>query len=249
MQPSLASHPDVQARAAREPALARATSYVPLASATSQTWVANALANLDTLLDDHCQCELKAASNALALIGRHPGKDDLVHRLAALAREEMQHYHQVREALKERGQAPTRPRPSPYLKGLSRERLGHEFALLDDLLVCALVEARSCERFVTLAEGLREREGRPGVDAGAADVLQDRDLALFYATLARSESGHAGLFVDLARRHFPSVLVDRELERRASLEARVLAEIPLTPRMHGGNGRPGLDISRGGAIM
>jgi tRNA-(ms[2]io[6]A)-hydroxylase len=110
---------------------------------------------------------------------------------------------------------------------MSAERLGSPYNLLDDLIVGALVEARSCERFLSLAHGL---------DRGLVEVGDAAELSGFYAALARSESGHATLFLDLAAAHFPAELVDRELHRRLALEERVLAEIPLSPRMHGGNG-------------
>lgn len=211
----------------KHPSLERATNLVPLRSRTSDAWVDHALTHIDRLLDDHCQCELKAASNALALVGRNPEKDSLVAAMSALAREEMQHYRQVRRTLLSRGGSLTRPIPSPYLKGVNAERLGGSAALLDDLMVAALVEARSCERFVRLAEGLRD----------ARVPVEDADsLAELYETLARSESGHATLFVDLAREFYSREEVARELERRATLEAEVLAGIEVTPRMHGGNG-------------
>jgi len=209
------------------PSLERATDLVPLRSRTTDVWVDAALGRIDRLLDDHCQCELKAASNALALVGRNPEKDTLVTAMSALAREEMQHYRQVRRVLLDRGGTPTRPLPSPYLKGINAERLGGDEALLDDLVVAALVEARSCERFVRLAEGLRA--GRVVVDDADA-------LAGLYESLARSESGHATLFVDLAREYYGDAPVARELPRRARLEAEVLARIDVTPRMHGGHG-------------
>ncbi len=200
---------------------------VPLRGATSERWVRHALANLNELLDDHCQCELKAASNALALIGRNPNREKLVQHLAGLCREEMRHYRQVRDVLQTRGGTLTRPMPSPYLKAVNRERMGSEHALLDDLMVAALVEARSCERFVSLAWGLREF---------APDVPQAEDLAALYAGLAQSESGHAFLFVELAREYYPTDLVETELTRRVVIEENALREIPITARMHGGNG-------------
>jgi len=206
--------------------LQRAETKVPLRTATSEAWTHLALTHVDQLLDDHTQCELKAASNALAIVGRNPGKDELVGNLMGLAREEMQHYRQVRQELIGRGGEPTRPLPSPYLKGVSADRLGSPYNLLDDLVVGALVEARSCERFVSLAHGL---------ERGLVDVSDGKDLGAFYGNLARSESGHATLFLDLARLYFPTELVDRELERRLDLEARVLDSIAMTPRMHGGN--------------
>ena len=121
----------------------------------------------------------------------------------------------------------TRPMPSPYLKALNAARLGGSEALLDDLMVAAIVEARSCERFVRLAEGLR---------AGRVEVESADALGELYEGLARSESGHAQLFVDLAEEFYESSVVARELDRRAGLDAAALATIELSPRMHGGNG-------------
>jgi tRNA-(ms[2]io[6]A)-hydroxylase len=138
----------------------------------------------------------------------------------------MQHYRLVRAELLRRGGRPTRPLPNPYVKGLGRERKGQEFALLDDLMVAALIEARSCERFVRLHRGL-EDDGCPVDDAAG--------LAGFYDRLARSESGHAHLFVQLAETLFEPQVVLEELTRRCEIEARVLEELPVSARMHGGH--------------
>jgi tRNA-(ms[2]io[6]A)-hydroxylase len=219
---TLVSHPEVQAIAAEEAPLDVVIRSVPLQSATAGAWVDAALAAPLELLDDHAQCELKAASNALAMVGRFPEYDQLVRKLSALAREEMIHYRMVRERLLARGGRPTRPLPNPYVKGLGSQRKGGDFALLDDLLVGALIEARSCERFVALYRGLREREG-------------DGELAAFYERLARSESGHANLFLGLAGSVFDPGLVQAELWRRCAIEAETLASLPVTPRMHGGH--------------
>ena len=222
---------DISSRAAAAPPLARATSAVPLLSATRDVWVRAALSAPLELLDDHCQCELKAASNALALVGRNPEHDDLVKAMSALSKEEMVHYRIVRKQLLDRGGKVTRPLANPYVKGLGRERLGGGFSLLDDLVVAALVEARSCERFVALASGLERFTELP--------VERREELASLYARLAQSESGHARLFVELAEGVFEPALVARELERRAGIEAKVLEEIPVTARMHGGHGSGG----------
>lgn len=219
---TLTSHPDVQAIAAEEAPLEVVVRSVPLQSATARAWVDAALAAPLELLDDHAQCELKAASNALAIVGRFPEYDALVKQLAALAREEMIHYRMVRERLMQRGGTPTRPLPNPYVKGLGSQRKGGDFSLLDDLLVGALIEARSCERFVALYRGIRERDG-------------DEELATFYERLARSESGHARLFLGLAESVFEPDLVRTELWRRCAIEAETLDSLPVTPRMHGGH--------------
>jgi tRNA-(ms[2]io[6]A)-hydroxylase len=199
---------------------------VPLRGPTREAWCAAAVADLDTLIEDHCQCELKAASNALALIGRNPEKEALVDRMRRLAEEELRHYSRIRELMAARGIAHRRPQPSPYLAGLLAAKRGGPYALLDLLVVSAIVEARSCERFVALAEALGSAEA----------VTEPESLAQTYLRLARAESGHAAVFVELAKAYYSAAEVDEELGRRLDVELEVLARIPITARMHGGHG-------------
>ena len=222
-------HPDPSTTTltAEEAVPARATELVPLGCPTRASWVRAALSDIPALLDDHAQCELKAATNALALIGRHPEHDALVRQMSSLAKEEMVHYRMVRQVLLDRGGSLSRPAPNPYMKGIGRDRLSGAFNLLDDLLVCALIEARSCERFVALVGGLRSFDD--------LDIADRDPLAAFYARLARSESGHATLFVHLAEQYFDPALVRRELLRRSEIEAATIETLPVTPRMHGGH--------------
>lgn len=206
--------------------LANRPRAVPLQASTSQSWCAAALADLPALLDDHAQCELKAASTALSLIARNPEREELVGRMLALSREELLHFRQVRDVMRRRGMRLRRPQRSPYVAGLAtlpRPRTDAQAGLLDALLTCALVEARSCERFQSLVRALQDR---------------DPELSQLYDSLARSESGHAHLFVELAELYFDPQQVQQELASRTAHEARVLGEIPVSPRMHGGNGRP-----------
>ncbi len=207
-------------------ALDRALRAVPLASSTSARWVQAATGDPSTLLEDHCQCELKAASNALAFMHRNPRKEELVQRMERLAREELEHYQLVRRLMARWKIEHRPPRRSPYMRGLAEARRGGGLALLDALLISAVVEARSCERFFALA----------GAFPTAGGALPGEELAKTYGNLARSESGHAWVFVELARRYHESSLVDEELRRWVLHEARVLDEVPLSPRMHGGNG-------------
>jgi tRNA-(ms[2]io[6]A)-hydroxylase len=197
---------------------------VPLQAATTAAWCEAALGDLPGLLDDHAQCELKAASTALALIARNPEREELVGRMMALAREELLHYRQVRDVMRRRGLRSRRPQRSPYLAGLStfpRARTDASAGLLDALLTCALVEARSCERFRSLVRVLQPSEP---------------ELSRLYDGLARSESGHAALFVELAKLYYPAQAVQTGLVERAGHEAEVLRRIPVSARMHGGNG-------------
>jgi len=205
-----------------EVALQRTLAAVPLASRSGDPWLSAVLANPLALLDDHAQCELKAAANALSMVARHPEHEILVRRMSSLAKEEMHHYRIVRHALLERGGTATRLAANPYMKEIGRGRLGGEFALLDDLVLAALIEARSCERFVVLASAL--------VGNSSSDVA----LSELYARLARSESGHARLFLDLARALFEEARVQTEVARRVTQESEVLRRLPATARMHGG---------------
>lgn len=239
-------------------ALERTLGIVPLRTRTSAAWLRIALNDLPTLLEDHRQCELKAAANALALIGRNPGKNVLVDRMQRLAKEELQHFQLLRELLAARSIEAQAPQRSPYMSGLHAGHRDPIPALLDALLISALVEARSCERFAALALGLRQHVPAADLrlDAPAADLRLDapaegleppaanpdprsENLAQIYENLARSESGHAATFLDLAKLYFEPRLVEEELARRLDLEAEILAEIPPSARMHGGNGPRG----------
>jgi tRNA-(ms[2]io[6]A)-hydroxylase len=206
--------------------LERVLRSVPLRERTRPAWCDAAMADLGTLLEDHCQCELKAASNALAMIGRNPEKDVLVERMQRLAREELQHYGQIRALMAERGIPHQRPQASPYLAGLQAAKRGGAYALMDLLLVSAIVEARSCERFLAIADALLE--AHPGPDG--------ETLAQTYLDLSRSESGHAAVFLELAKAYYEPAEVEAELQRRLEVEAQVLASVPVSARMHGGHG-------------
>jgi tRNA-(ms[2]io[6]A)-hydroxylase len=161
------------------------------------------------------------------MIGRNPEKDALVDRMQRLAREELEHYAQIRELMADRGIPHRRPQSSPYLAGLQATKLGGDRALMDLLVVSAIVEARSCERFLVLADALRDDE--PGAEG--------ETLAQMYLNLSRSESGHAAVFLELAKLYYSEDELEAELGRRLEVEAEVLASIPITARMHGGHGR------------
>ena len=148
---------------------------------TDDAWVEAALGNLDALLVDHAHCEMKAASNALSLAVRHGDRPELVDALTALAEEELAHFRRVHRLLVARGLPLGAPPIDPYAVELRRVAGGRTATLVDRLLVGALIEARSCERFRLLSER-----------------APDADLRAFYAELLASEAGHYRTFVDLA---------------------------------------------------
>ena len=183
---------------------------------TSQQWLEQALAHLDTVLLDHSHCERKAAGVALNLMFRYPAYAKLVRSLTAIAKEELEHFEQVNQILERRG-IPLRPLAAPpYGAGLNQQiRRTEPDRLLDSLLVCGLIEARSHERLGLL---------------GA--YCPDQELAKFYRTLMASEARHYGVYWLLATTEFERSVVDQRLEALAAIESQLLSELYPEPRMH-----------------
>jgi tRNA 2-(methylsulfanyl)-N6-isopentenyladenosine37 hydroxylase len=150
--------------------------------ATPQAWVERALADPEVLLLDHAACEQKAAATALSLMHRYAALERLVERMSRLAREELRHFEQVRAQMRRAGIHFRPLSASRYAAGLRASVRHTEPArLLDTLLVGALIEARSCERFALLAPRLPEPLGR------------------FYGGLLASEARHFEDYLLLAR--------------------------------------------------
>ncbi len=148
---------------------------------TPKAWLDEAINNLDVLMQDHANCEKKAASTAMNLMFRYSFFPDLQIKLAQLVREEMLHYEQVLELMAKRGQEWTGLRAGRYAGGLRKEIRTYEpEALIDVLVIGAFVEARSCERFYALA---------PRVDD---------ELGRYYRYLLKSESRHFEDYLALA---------------------------------------------------
>jgi tRNA-(ms[2]io[6]A)-hydroxylase len=193
-----------------------------LASTTDPRWGAQAREHLEEILLDHAHCEKKAASTAISLIFRYPERPALMVPLARLAREELAHFEEVIAAVRARGREYRRLAPSPYAARLMTAVRPHEPArLLDTLLCCALIEARSCERMQILA-----------------DVLDDPALVKLYRGLLACEARHFDSYVDLARRLelVPEPTLMARLAELAAHEAAVLQEDPGQIRLHSATG-------------
>jgi tRNA-(ms[2]io[6]A)-hydroxylase len=189
-----------------------------LASATDPAWIDRALASIDVILVDHAHCEKKAASTALGLIFRHPERKEIVAPLSRLAREELSHFEEVLDVLERRGVPFVKLPASPYAGELVKIVRDKDPArLLDTLLCCALIEARSCERMQILAEHLK-----------------DVELAKLYRGLLAAEARHHQEYVDLARDIglWSESEIKRRLAEIAAHEAAVIARAPTTPRLH-----------------
>jgi tRNA-(ms[2]io[6]A)-hydroxylase len=187
-----------------------------LASKTDPGWVKTALSDLDELLLDHAHCERKAAGMALRLMFRYPDQPFLHEPLSRLAREELAHYEEVLRALAARGGSIRRQRPSPYAGRLYHcVRSAEPERMVDTLLVCALIEARSCERFQLLA-----------------DAIDDPSLRALYKGLLASEARHHGSYLELAVQVSDESSARARLLELAKLEAEIIADPSPMVRMH-----------------
>lgn len=192
-----------------------------LKAATPMAWAEHAAREWRTLLVDHANCEKKAASTALALMFAYPEDRPLSMAMARLAREELRHFEQVQKLMQQLGVPMTRLAPGRYAGGLRKHLATAEPQRKIDLLLSgALIEARSCERFVVLAPLLRE------------------PLAEFYAGLAESERRHAGLYLDLALAALgpdgDEAAMQARLEELAAVEAALVTSPDTQFRFHSG---------------
>ena len=195
----------------------RATGESILRAATPRAWVTAACADLPTLLVDHSNCEKKAASTAMALIFAYPEDRALGVALSRLAREELKHFEQVERLMKKLDVPHVRLKPGRYASELRKLVRTHEpKRRLDLMIVHALIEARSCERFRLLAAKLPD---------------EVRDL---YAQLERSEARHFELYLEFAEREFEAAEIAERLEIIATREAELATSPDSELRFHSG---------------
>ena len=190
-----------------------------LGCATPDAWVEAALADQNTLLIDHANCEKKAAGTALNLMYRYISHTDLLNKMSRLAREELRHFEMVLAIMGKRGIEYEHVSPSRYAAGLRKGMRTHEPAkIVDTMIVGAIIEARSCERFAKIAPHL------------------DAELNGFYMSLLRSESRHYKDYLELALdfsdgpiddriAHF--IAADNELISSPDTELRFHSGIPI----------------------
>jgi len=183
---------------------------------TPTRWLEQVSRNLDELLLDHAHCEKKAAGVAMNLLFAYVERVELVRAMSAIVQEELSHFHLVLDILERRG---IRFRKLPASKYAERLHClidkQEPMRAVDRLLVAALIEARSCERFGLLR-----------------DNLPDPELAAFFGSLFESEARHHSTYVRLARLFAPDDRVNDRLAELARAEARIVAEGEPAPRMH-----------------
>ena len=183
---------------------------------TPDRWLNQVDEDLDQVLLDHAHCELSAARTALNLMVAYVLYEPLTVEMTRIINEELDHFHQVIEQLNRLDIDFKRQQSGHYGKRLNAlVRSEEPMRGVDRLLIAALIEARSCERFCLLR-----------------DHVRDPELADFYGSLFESEAGHYATYVQLAKNFMPSDIVDQRLDELASEEAQIILEGYSLARMH-----------------
>lgn len=170
--------------------------------------------SLEEILTDHAYCEQKAAISCISIIQKHSGKERIVEELSPIVTEEWGHFRLVLAELNKRGLKLGRQRKDDYVNkliGFQKKGGAEDERLLDQLLTMAMIEARSCERFKALSEG-----------------LNDPYLKKFYRRFMESEAGHYVLFIELAEHYFPKEKVRARWQEWLDFEAELMKT--MTPR-------------------
>jgi len=193
---------------------------LPILRQTPRSWAELALAELPVFLADHAVCEQQAALFALNLVAHYPEDEELVRKMTSLAAEEVAHLRRVSRILHDRGLHIARRRPNPFVNGLlSRVRKDRENEFKTDrLLVGALIEARSCERFTRLLEVLE------GADPEVEAMLRD---------LGPAEKRHWEMFHGLAAREADPDTLQRRWREWLEWEAELMSGLGTAPTVHG----------------
>lgn len=186
---------------------------------TDPRWVDIASKNLEDILVDHAYCEQKAASSCISLIVQFPDKQKLVEMLTPVVAEEWTHFELVLEHLNKRGFQLGKQRKDEYVAKLSqilKKGGSREEQLVEKLLMNALIEARSCERFKLLWKN-----------------IPDEELQRFYYELMISEAGHYHNFLELAKEYLPEEQVEKRWKEFLVSEAEIMKCLePRADRMH-----------------
>jgi tRNA 2-(methylsulfanyl)-N6-isopentenyladenosine37 hydroxylase len=186
---------------------------------TPDAWVESAkkLENQALLLLDHANCEKKAASTAINLMYRYVGDFEMMHKMSRLAREELRHYEQVMQIMEKRGIAYEQITPCRYAGELRKPVRTHEPArFVDTLIVGAIIEARSCERFAKVAPHL------------------DNELQTFYLSLLKSESRHYQDYLHLAKKAAGGEDISERVDIFLKLEKELIESADTEFRFHSG---------------
>jgi tRNA-(ms[2]io[6]A)-hydroxylase len=186
---------------------------------TPASWAKIAGENLQQLLTDHAFAEQKASASAVSLIINYSEETALVKEMTDIAIEEMEHFKMVHDIMTSRGMVLGMDQNSAYARHLIRffpKTKDRTESLVNRLLISAIIEARSCERFKVLSEN-----------------LEDKELASFFKTLLASEAGHYTTFLGFARQYQKKELVDKKWSDFLDYEAAYMKEQGKLALVHG----------------
>ncbi len=189
----------------------------PLKSTSPVQWVHAVLADFPRFLKDHASCERKAAALAMSFISKYPDRSILVEPMVSLAREELEHFHQVYRLMRRLGvPLPHGDEKDRYVNEMvAKLRHGRDERFLDRLILSGIIEARGHERFALLAQH-----------------LEDESLKTFYQQLADREAGHYKIFVQIARQYFSPEEIEEALERISRFETEAMLGAPIQATLH-----------------
>ena len=186
---------------------------------TSTSWAEIAKDNLEQILTDHAFAEQKASANAISIIINYSEETDLVKDMSDIAIEELEHFRMVHQLMIKRGFVLGREQHNDYAKSLQKffpKTKDRQTALINRLLVAALIEARSCERFKVFSEN-----------------MQDEELSKFYKDLMVSEANHYTLFLGYARKYMDRKTVDEKWKSLLAFEAEMMKSRGTKATVHG----------------
>lgn len=191
---------------------------VEVLTASSQAWIDAVMSDFPAFLQDHADCERKASAMAMSLIAKYPDRDFIIPDMIDTALEELEHFQQVYEVMKQKGVAlPSKMEPDLYIHQLMEEAKGgsSDSRFLIRLLLGSVIECRGCERFKLVA-----------------DNIEDPVLKKFYKELWVSEAKHGNIYVKLALHYFDEELVYSKLEELMQKEAKILEGLKIRPALH-----------------
>lgn len=186
---------------------------------TATSWVEVAKNGLEQLMTDHAFAEQKASANAISIIINYSEETEMVKDMTEIAIEELEHFQMVHELMIKRGFVLGQASKNDYALNLQQffpKTKDRTVALINRLLVAALIEARSCERFKVFA-----------------DNMEDEELSKFYLDLMISEANHYTLFLGYARKYMDREIVDKKWNDLLAFEAEMMKNRGKMAKVHG----------------
>ncbi len=190
---------------------------IDVASASKPEWIEAVMADFDSFLQDHLDCERKASATAMSMVAKYPDRDKIIPELIEIGIEELEHFQQVYQVMASKGIPMVHSiGEDPYVKALIKLcHSGRNERFLDRLLIASVVETRGAERFKLVA-----------------NAQTDPDLAKFYKTLWVSEAKHGHVYVKMALNYFDEETVYKRLNWWIEQEAEILDSLEIRAALH-----------------